>query len=154
MNITWVSKLPNGHEKGQILTVDMGGTNLRVCEVCLGVRERDFEQIQRKYKLPDEAKTCTKEVLWNFIAEKLSSFLEYHYAGRMPSKVLPMSFTFSFPVYQNSIKSGILQRWTKNFNVPGVEGNDVVPQLEAALKRNVSSEPRSRVAADMNRTFP
>ncbi|KAJ6023508.1 uncharacterized protein N7446_013873 [Penicillium canescens] len=135
MNVTWVSKLPNGHEKGHILTVDMGETNVRVCEVSLGVGKREFEQIQRKYKLPDDAETCTKETLWDFIAEKLASFLEDPHAGRMSSKPLPMACTFSFPVDQRSIRSGILQRWTKNFNVPGVEANDVVPQLEAALKR-------------------
>ncbi|KAJ5757364.1 uncharacterized protein N7511_006058 [Penicillium nucicola] len=135
MDVTWVTKLPTGRERGQILTVDMGGTNLRVCEVCLGAGKGDFEQIQRKYKLPDEVKTCTSEVLWDFIAEKLASFLEDHHAGRISKEPLPMSFTFSFPVDQRSIRSGILQRWTKNFNVPGVEGNDVVPQLEAALKK-------------------
>ncbi|KAJ5302340.1 hypothetical protein N7508_007203 [Penicillium antarcticum] len=136
MNVTWVTKLPNGCEKGQVLTVDMGGTSLRVCEVCLGAGEREFYQIQRKYKLPDDAKTRTTDVFWDFIAEKLASFLEDHHAGRMPKSPLPISFTFSFPVDQRSIRSGILQRWTKNFNVPGVEGNDIVPQLEAALKRN------------------
>lgn len=145
MNVTWVTELPNGHEKGHILTVDMGGTNVRVCEVSLGVGKREFEQIQRKYKLPDEAKTCTKETLWDFIAEKLASFLEDHHAGTVPSKPLPMAFTFSFPVDQRSIRSSILQRWTKNFNMPGVEANDVVPQLEAALKRKVSSGPPSKV---------
>ncbi|CAG7918026.1 unnamed protein product [Penicillium olsonii] len=135
MNITWVMKYPTGHEKGRILTVDMGGTNLRVCDVCLSAGKRDFEQIQRKYKLPDSVKTDTKEVLWEFIADRLASFLSDHHNGEEPSKPLPMSFTFSFPVDQRSVRSGILQRWTKNFNVPGVEGNDVVPQLEAALKR-------------------
>ncbi|KAJ5984880.1 hypothetical protein N7522_012076 [Penicillium canescens] len=131
MNVTWVSKLPNGHEKGHILTVDMGETNVRVCEVSLGVGKREFEQIQRKYKLPDDAKTCTKETLWDFIAEKLASFLEDPHAGRMSSS----HFQWRVPFHSRSIRSGILQRWTKNFNVPGVEDNDVVPQLEAALKR-------------------
>ncbi|CDM37399.1 Hexokinase [Penicillium roqueforti FM164] len=49
-----------------------------------------------------------------------------------------MAFTFSFPVEQKSIRSGILQRWTKDFDIPGVVGHDVVPQLEEELaKRNV-----------------
>lgn len=138
MNITWVRKYPTGREKGRILTVDMGGTNLRVCDVCLSAGKRDFEQIQRKYKLPESVKTDTKEVLWEFIADRIASFLSDHHPGEKPNKPLPLSFTFSFPVDQRSIRSGILQRWTKNFNVPGVEGNDVVPQLEAALKRKVS----------------
>lgn len=120
------------------MTVDMGGTNLRICEVSLSAG-RDFEQIQRKYKLPAEVKTSTKEALWDFIADRMSEFLEDHRNGESDTETspLPMAFTFSFPVDQRSIRSGILQRWTKNFNVPGVEGNDVVPQLEAALERKV-----------------
>ncbi|KAJ5362392.1 Hexokinase [Penicillium brevicompactum] len=135
MDITWVMKFPTGREKGRILTVDMGGTNLRVCDVCLSTERREFEQIQRKYKLPDSIKTDTKEELWGFIADRLASFLEDHHNGETLEAPVPMSFTFSFPVDQRSVRSGILQRWTKNFNVPGVEGNDVVPQLEAALER-------------------
>lgn len=156
MDITWVMKFPTGREKGRILTVDMGGTNLRVCDVCLSAERREFEQIQRKYKLPDSIKTDTKEELWGFIADRLASFLDDHHNGETPEKPVPMSFTFSFPVDQRSVRSGILQRWTKNFNVPGVEGNDVVPQLEAALERKVSTEYSPTLvqpAADRSRMF-
>jgi hexokinase len=51
---------------------------------------------------------------------------------------VPLALTFSFPVDQKNIRSGILQRWTKKFEVSGVEGEDIVPQLEAALARKVS----------------
>ncbi|KAJ6150968.1 Hexokinase [Penicillium chermesinum] len=129
MDITWVMKYPSGHEKGRFLTVDMGGTNLRVCEVELSTGKRDFEQTQRKSKLPEAVKRGTAEQLWDFIAEKVESFLqEGHRNWEEGSYVFPLAFTFSFPVAQRSIRSGILQRWTKNFKVSGVEGHDVVPQ--------------------------
>ncbi|KAJ5248867.1 Hexokinase [Penicillium chermesinum] len=76
MDITWVMKYPSGHEKGRFLTVDMGGTNLRVCEVELSTGKRDFEQTQRKSKLPEAVKRGTAEQLWDFIAEKVESFLQ------------------------------------------------------------------------------
>ncbi|KAJ5718751.1 Hexokinase [Penicillium malachiteum] len=135
MNVTWVMGFPSGHETGRILALDMGGTNLRVCDVCLSTQKRDFEQTQRKYKLPDEVKTGTGEQLWDFIAERLETFLHEHHNGGRTGTNLPLSFTFSFPVDQKSIRSGVLQRWTKNFNVTGVEGQDIIPQLEAAFKR-------------------
>ncbi|KAJ5933051.1 hypothetical protein N7516_007540 [Penicillium verrucosum] len=137
MNVTWIMRYPTGQEKGRILTVDLGGTNLRVCEVCLSAGKRDFEQRQRKYKLPGEVKTTTKEGLWSFIADRIESFLTESESDISASNPLPMAFTFSFPVEQKSIRSGVLQRWTKNFNVSGVVGHDVVPQLEEELaKRN------------------
>jgi len=56
MNPTWVMGFPSGHETGRILTLELGGTNLRVCRICLSSRKRDFEQIQQKFKLPEEVK--------------------------------------------------------------------------------------------------
>ncbi|KAJ5557503.1 Hexokinase [Penicillium frequentans] len=135
MNPTWVMGFPSGYETGRILTLDMGGTNLRVCRVYLSSRKRHFEQIQRTFKLPEEMKTGTGEQLWDFIAGRLELFLEEHNITSEHDGTIPLSFTFSFPVKQKSIRSGILQRWTKNFNVSGVEGHDVVPQLEAAFLR-------------------
>lgn len=50
-------------------------------------------------------------------------------------KELHLGFTFSYPCTQNAIDHGILQRWTKGFDIEGVEGHDVVPMFEAALER-------------------
>lgn len=141
MNVTWVMSNPGGHESGRFLTLDMGGTNLRVCDVRLSDRKRDFEQTQRKFKLPKEVKSGTAEELWDFVADRLSEFLEDNPGGTQDGISVPLAFTFSFPVDQKNIRSGILQRWTKKFNVSGVEGHDVVPQLEAALARKVSVSP-------------
>lgn len=138
MNLTWITDFPNGWEEGRVLTIDMGGTNLRVCDVYLPAGRRDFEQTQRKYKLPEEVKTGTGEQLWDWIADRLKGFIEDKHIEASESEKLPLAITFSFPVYQKHIRSGVLQRWTKNFNVAGVEGHDVVPQLEAALEKKVS----------------
>ncbi|CAI7566593.1 unnamed protein product [Penicillium pancosmium] len=135
MNVTWVTSNPNGRESGRFLTLDMGGTNLRVCDVTLSERKREFEQTQRKFKLPKEVKSGTAEQLWDFVADRLQAFLEENPSGSQDNISVPLAFTFSFPVDQQSIRSGVLQRWTKKFNVSGVEGEDVVPQLEAALAR-------------------
>ncbi|KAJ5109894.1 Hexokinase [Penicillium argentinense] len=135
MNVTWVMNFPNGHEEGRYLTIDMGGTNLRVCYVSLCPRKRDFEQTQRKYKIPSEIKSGTGEQLWNFIADHLQAFMKENFIEAPEDQPLPLAFTFSWPVYQKTIRSGILQRWTKKFNVSGVEGEDIIPQLEAALAR-------------------
>jgi hexokinase len=42
---------PDGNEKGPFLALDLGGTNLRVCEVVLLKEGRKFDMIQSKYKL-------------------------------------------------------------------------------------------------------
>lgn len=73
------------------------------------------------------------------MAEKLDQFLkDKHPEGIPENKVFPLGFTFSYPATQSRINSGVLQRWTKGFDIPGVEGEDVVPLLTEKLKeRNV-----------------
>ncbi|KAI9934032.1 hypothetical protein MW887_005105 [Aspergillus wentii] len=152
MNVTWVMGYPTGNEQGRFLTLDMGGTNLRVCEVCLSKEEREFELTQSKYKLPAHIKSASQEELWDFVAECLRLFLHEHHGGDQSAN-LPLAFTFSYPVTQLGIRSGILQRWTKDFNVPGVEGHDVIPQLEAAFKRKQLSVKVVALANDTTGTL-
>ena len=136
MNPTWVMSYPTGDEQGTFLALDMGGTNLRVCEIILPEEKGEFDIIQSKYKLPEELKTGKAEELWEYIADCLQQFIEYHHEGEDLGK-LPLGFTFSYPATQDYIDHGVLQRWTKGFDVEGVEGQDVVPQFEAALRKRV-----------------
>ncbi|RAK98477.1 hexokinase [Aspergillus ibericus CBS 121593] len=137
MNVTWVTSYPTGHETGQYLTVDMGGTNIRVCRVILTEEKGGYEITQSKFKLPKELKTGKADDLWGYIADRVEDFLREHDLTR-PDQKLPLAFTFSYPVTQDHIRHGVLQRWTKGFDIAGVEGQDVVAQLEAAFEeRNV-----------------
>ncbi|KAI1335654.1 hexokinase [Xylariaceae sp. FL0016] len=134
MNPTWVMDFPDGNETGTYLALDMGGTNLRVCEITLTDKKSEFDIIQSKYRMPEELKTGESDELWEYIADCLQQFVNTHH-GELPatSDKIPLGFTFSYPATQNYIDEGILQRWTKGFDINGVEGENVVPMLEAAL---------------------
>jgi hexokinase len=157
MNPTWVMGYPTGDEQGTFLALDMGGTNLRVCEILLPEEKGEFDIIQSKYKMPEELKSGNAEELWEYIADCLQQFIEYHHEDEELSS-LPLGFTFSYPATQDYIDHGVLQRWTKGFDIDGVEGHDVVPQFEAALKKRVSGvhSPNCYAAvADLpSRAFP
>ena len=137
MNPTWVMGYPDGKETGTFLALDMGGTNLRVCEVILTEDDGDYEIIQSKYKMPSELKTGESDEMWEYIADCIQQFIEYHHDVEDLEKIdtIPIGFTFSFPATQNYIDHGVLQRWTKGFDIKGVEGEDVVPLFEAALAK-------------------
>lgn len=137
MNPTWVMGFPTGDEMGKFLALDMGGTNLRVCEIELPEEKGEFDIIQSKYKLPEELKTGTAEELWEYVADCIQQFIEYHHPGEEDLPEIPLGFTFSYPATQDYIDHGVLQRWTKGFDISGVEGYDVVPQFEAELKKRV-----------------
>lgn len=137
---------PDGYETGTYLALDMGGTNLRVCEITLTDQKSEFDIIQSKYRMPEELKTGTSEELWEYIADCLQQFIETHHGTTKLEGTLPLGFTFSYPATQNYIDEGILQRWTKGFDIDGVEGHNVVPPFEAALNARVSRPPeRSRL---------
>ncbi|EXJ53800.1 hexokinase [Cladophialophora yegresii CBS 114405] len=133
MNPTWVMAFPDGDEQGTFLALDMGGTNLRVCEITLTEEKGEFDIIQSKYKMPEELKTGTAEELWEYIADCLQQFIEYHHEDEDLTH-LPLGFTFSYPATQDYVDHGVLQRWTKGFDISGVEGQDVVPQFQKALQ--------------------
>ncbi|OAK99343.1 hexokinase [Phaeosphaeriaceae sp. SRC1lsM3a] len=130
---TWCMAFPDGHETGSYLALDMGGTNLRVCEVTLTEEKGEFEIIQSKYRMPEELKTGTADELWGYVADCLQQFIDYHHENEKLDH-LPLGFTFSYPVSQDAIDHGVLQRWTKGFDIEGVEGVDVVPQFQKALE--------------------
>ena len=50
-------------------------------------------------------------------------------------EAVPLGFTFSYPALQDSIDHGVLQTWTKGFNIKGVEGHDIAEQLRDALEK-------------------
>lgn len=102
------------------MAIDLGGTNLRVVLVKLG-GNRDFDTTQSKFPLPLTIRDANADVLWNFVAECLKTFVDEEFPNGVDAP-LPLGFTFSFPASQNSINEGVLQRWTKGFNIEGVEG--------------------------------
>ncbi|KAI9653037.1 MAG: hexokinase A [Alyxoria varia] len=133
MNVTWCMGFPTGNETGTYLALDMGGTNLRVCEIQLPEEKGEFDIIQSKYRMPEELKSGKAEELWEYVADCLKQFIDYHHEGESIGR-LPLGFTFSYPCTQEYIDNGILQRWTKGFDIDGVEGKDVVPPFEKALE--------------------
>ncbi|KAK5735515.1 hypothetical protein LTR17_008048 [Elasticomyces elasticus] len=135
MNVTWVLGFPTGDERGSFLTMDLGGTNLRVCWITLKGQDAETEVIQEKYLLPSELKTGSADALWDFITNSLAEFIKSQHLGGTHEKPLPLGFTFSYPAIQEYIDHGKLQTWTKGFDIDGMEGEDVASQLREAMDK-------------------
>ncbi|RAL47381.1 hypothetical protein DM860_013346 [Cuscuta australis] len=137
MILSYVDTLPTGNEKGMFYALDLGGTNFRVLRVQLGGKEErvvstEFEQLS----IPQELMFGTSEELFNFIASALAKFAQEGEKCHMPpGRTREIGFTFSFPVRQTSVKSGILINWTKGFAVSGTVGKDVAACLNEAMER-------------------
>ncbi|KAL6845068.1 hypothetical protein ACP4OV_024563 [Aristida adscensionis] len=138
MLVTYVDSLPFGDEKGLFYALDLGGTNFRVLRVQLGgKKQRIIKQESKGVSIPQHLMSRSSDELFDFIAAALAKFVasegeDFH----LPKgKQRQLGFTFSFPVKQTSIASGTLIRWTKGFAIDDMVDNDVVAELNKAIKR-------------------
>jgi len=131
---SYISK-PTGKEKGSVVAIDFGGTNVRILQADLDGSGKITVNAKNKFPLVDPdgkynytAKEATGEQLFDYIAE---------HVGEISIKGVENSLghTFSFPCKQNGINSAELIYWTKEIKTSGVEGHDVSKILEDSLKR-------------------
>ncbi|ORZ04639.1 hexokinase-domain-containing protein [Absidia repens] len=128
---SFVSGRPTGQEKGQYLALDLGGTNLRVCQVAL-LGDGQYTLHQQKYVVSDQLKLGDMRHLCDFIADCVDDFISEH--GDQHT-TLDLGFTFSFPILQTSINSGELKQWTKGFACANAVGKDPAVLLQDAFHR-------------------
>jgi hexokinase len=127
---TFVRELPNGKETGKFLALDLGGTNFRVLLIELGPNK--FSMESKIFAVPQKVMLGSGDGLFDHIVDCLSLFTKEHGVAGLK---LPLGFTFSFPCSQEGLTKARLVTWTKGFNCSGVEGEDVVRLLRAAISR-------------------
>ena len=133
---SFVTGRPTGKETGKYLALDLGGTNLRVCEFELK-GDGSFHVHQQKYVVAEELKTGDMRRLCDFIADCVDNFTSEYGSGHIGNH-LQLGFTFSFAVNQTDINRGTLMHWTKGFNCSGAINKDVVVLLQDSfLRKNI-----------------
>jgi hexokinase len=130
---SFVTGRPTGTETGKYLAIDLGGTNLRVCQVAL-VRNGEVEIQQQKYTVPEPLKVGEMRNLCDFIADCTDAFLT-EIGTDSSRETLHLGFTFSFPVNLTSINRGNLMQWTKGFSCSGAIGKDPALMLQDSFRR-------------------
>jgi len=138
---SFVTGVPDGTETGTFLALDLGGTNLRVCQVELH-GDKTFSLKQQKYRVSEALKTGEATVLFDYLADSVDAFLtsttELEEDIQDTSEVdidLPLGLTFSFPVEQTALDKGYLLTWTKGFAAKNAVNKDVVGLLQDAFDR-------------------
>ena len=132
------------------MSVDLGGTNFRVCSVHLN-GDSTFNLTYNKVAIPRELMLAkTSKELFGFLAKQIELFLkehheehfEAHQRRRKSAKpgedyetedIFQLGVTFSFPVQQLGINKGNLIRWTKGFDIPDAIGKDVCALLQQEI---------------------
>lgn len=125
---------PTGQEKGEYYALDIGGSNLRVLRVRLEGDGKYTVVGSKTFAFRDEHKQGNADGLFGFIGECVEEFLTEQ--GVNKDTRIVAGLTWSFPVKQTGIASGIHKFWTKGWNTKGVEGGDPVQLLYSAFGRN------------------
>ncbi|THU70865.1 hypothetical protein C4D60_Mb08t29510 [Musa balbisiana] len=138
MLLTFIDNLPDGTEEGTYYALDLGGTNFRVLRVQLGGKgSMILSHKVESQPIPQELMTGTSEELFNFIASILKQFVQSENDGfqQLPDDRKDLGFTFSFPMKQLSISSGVLIKWTKGFSIEDAVGKDIAQCLNEAMTK-------------------
>lgn len=128
-----------GQERGQYLSLDFGGTNVRAVLVELAGcgRVNIVRSAARPIPVQLTGSAAQAEQLFDFIAELIAEVAQAEQA-------YALGHTFSFPVRQTDINSGVLVEWAKEFATAGVVGSDINSLLRKALAARglVSVQPQ------------
>lgn len=134
---TFVNKFNRTYnEEGQFLGVDFGATNFGICLLILK-EGKIIDSHSIKHVLPKEKKQGTGEELFDYCAQLIKKVLEEDWKDlNIDTKsIITTTLAFSFPVHQTNLSSGILIKWTKEFTVSGVQGQDVVALFNLSLQK-------------------
>ncbi|CAN6883351.1 unnamed protein product [Brassica oleracea var. botrytis] len=138
MLLTFVDDLPNGSERGTYYALHLGGSYFRIIRVHLGGQRSSLEvQDIERHSIPTSLLNSTSEVLFDFLASSLQRFIEKEGHESISSQDVKreLAFTFSFPVKQTSLSSGVLIKWTKGFAISEMAGEDIAECLQGAVDR-------------------
>ena len=126
---------PFGNERGRFVVLDLGGTNVRATVMDMRgdgsirlLKSDGFRLSSTKGSSDDLFRPVVQ-----FVGELLDEGVDY-----------TLGFIFAFPMEQTGTRSGRLTKWTKEFAFSGVEGEDVVRLLEAAIDRESEALPALR----------
>lgn len=131
-------QLPSGKERGRFLALDVGGSTLRIAMIELrGEGEESAAIVRRKaWKIDHVARNLRGMEFFDWMAEKIEEVVLLEEENRDAESILAMGMSWSFPIEQTSLRSGLLLEMGKGFlAAQGLLGQDLGDLLQEACKR-------------------
>ncbi|KAK0628907.1 hypothetical protein B0T17DRAFT_588888 [Bombardia bombarda] len=135
------SQLPSGHERGQYLALDVGGSTLRVALVELrgrGVQGDESVIVQMdSFKIDNSIRSLRGNAFFAWMAERIiQTVSKGSKQGQHAHQPLLMGLAWSFPIQQTSVKGGKLCGMGKGFlAADGLLGQDLGDIIKLACKQ-------------------
>lgn len=138
---SYTHMLPSGTEKGTYLALDVGGSTFRVALIELrGNGDMEIVRVKSDY-IDNDVKQLEGTLFFDWMAEKIAATLgevDANY-GRQ-STPLSMGLSWSFPIEQTSVNSGLVIHMGKGFlcsnGTVGLELGDLI--VQSCRKRDLN----------------
>ncbi|EPE05113.1 hexokinase-1 [Ophiostoma piceae UAMH 11346] len=111
-------QLPTGSECGRFLSLDVGGSTLRVALIELsGPASAESMKIlsMQSFKITPALKQLEGMAFFDWMAARIVEVVDQVEGRPADSAALPMGLAWSFPIEQTSLRGGILQSMGKGF---------------------------------------
>ncbi|KAL2016870.1 hypothetical protein VTK56DRAFT_2904 [Thermocarpiscus australiensis] len=153
------SQLPTGHESGQYLALDVGGSTLRVALVEL--RGRGTSGCERRilrmdsFQIDSHVRNLRGTDFFDWMAEKIHRTIgQDSEKGHSPDRPLLMGLAWSFPIEQTSSKGGKLLGMGKGFLAnEGLIGEDLGDIIKLACQKTGLHVELSGIVNDSSATL-
>lgn len=140
-------QLPSGDERGTFLALDVGGSTFRVALIELLGRSSRTGRIgilgQKSFKITPEVKQLSGEEFFEWLAAKIEDTLETMLPDSSDEE-LRMGLSWSFPIGQTSLRSGLIQGLGKGF----VGANSLLGQCLGNTLQQACDKRKLRVKLD------
>ncbi|KAI8144975.1 hypothetical protein BJV82DRAFT_512618 [Fennellomyces sp. T-0311] len=137
---SFVTKLPKGNEIGSFLSLDLGGTNLRISAVEL-MGNGQVRVLELKRCPSQELKTGSGAAFFDWIADAVQELITvkaqhlFTEAQVRGEETLSLGVCWSFPVDQTAVDRGVILRMGKGFTLQDTEGHDLAHMFHQAFQR-------------------
>jgi len=152
-------QLPTGDECGTYLALDVGGSTFRVALVGLSGRKNEGNECKilksKSIKIDSAVKQLKGVLFFDWMAQGIEDTLSGQAEGQeMSGTPLSMGLSWSFPIEQTSLRSGLLQGMGKGFMAAhGLLGQDLGDLIQDSCSRRGLNVQLNAIVNDSSATL-
>lgn len=137
---SYCTTLPTGKEKGTYVSLDLGGSTLRIALIELCGRDAQQSPMAIRhiaaFKIDERIRRLSGTEFFDWMASKIEVVLAEQKETWSPNTTLPLGLAWSFPIEQTSHRGGKIQGMGKGFAcAESTLGMDLGTLLEAACAK-------------------
>ncbi|KAI8142340.1 hexokinase-domain-containing protein [Fennellomyces sp. T-0311] len=131
---SWITRHPTGQEVGEYIGLELSGSSVRIYLVTLHGKGRITTR-QQKYPIHEHLKKGSINLLIDYLAVSVDSFLAFVGKSDRHEEPLALGFVISFPLHQTALNKASIMQWTKDFEVTNADNKNMVDLLQTGLRR-------------------